>query len=95
MARAYTASGVTENDVVQNDRPNNGLDTLDVWVEASPQLSERGPEAVKQVEARVGHDLQATLGLSANVVVRPPNSMPRNDGKAQRAIDQRALTYGR
>ena len=85
------ADGVEPQYAIVVDRPKNELDTLDVWVEASPRLWVQGPEAVKQVEARLYRDLQATLGLSTNVVVRQPNSIERSEGKARRAIDKRGL----
>lgn len=87
-----SAEGVEPQYMILIDRPKNELDTLDVWVEASPPLWARGPEAVKHVEARIFRDLQETLGLTANVVVRQPNSVQRSEGKARRVIDKRELT---
>ncbi len=85
------ADGVEPHYLIVLDRPKNELDTLDVWVEASPQLWARGPESVKQAEVRIFRDLQETLGLSARVSVLKPNSIQRSEGKAKRVIDKREL----
>ena len=86
------AEGVEPQYLILVDRAQNDLDTLEVWVEASPQAWARGPEAVSQAQARLGRDLQATLGLSVNIAVRPPNSIHRSEGKARRVIDKRELS---
>ena len=86
-----TVEGVEPQYLIVVDRARNELDSLDVWVEASPQLWARGGETVRQAEARLCRDLQATLGLSVNVAVRPPGSIQRSEGKARRAIDKREL----
>ena len=85
------ADGIEPQYQILVDRARNELDTLDVWVEASPRLWERGPESVSHAEARLARDLQATLGLSVNISVRTPNSIQRSEGKARRAIDKREL----
>jgi phenylacetate-CoA ligase len=85
------ADGVEPQYMIVIDRPKNELDTLDVWIEASTQLWTRGPESVKHIETRIYRDMQETLGLSANVVVRQPNSIQRSEGKARRVIDKREL----
>ncbi len=85
------AEGVSPHYLIVLDRPKHELDTLDVWVEAAPELWARGPEAVKQAEAHIFSDLQETLGLSARVSVLHPNAIQRSEGKAKRVIDKREL----
>lgn len=85
------ADGLAPHYLIVLDRPKNELDTLEVWVEASPELWGRGGDAAKQVETRIYRDLQETLGLSALVRVLHPNSIQRSEGKAKRVIDKREL----
>ncbi len=84
--------GLAPHYLIVVDRAKNELDTLEVWVEAAPELCGLGTEAVKQVEARILRDLQETLGLTAKVSVLRPNSIQRSEGKAKRVIDKRELT---
>lgn len=85
------ADGLAPHYLIVLDRPENELDTLEVWVEASPELWGRGGDAAKQVETRINRDLQETLGLSAFVRVLHPNSIQRSEGKAKRVIDKREM----
>jgi phenylacetate-CoA ligase len=73
------------------DRPKNELDKLEIWVEASPELWESGQEAVQQIEKRLVHEVQDTLGLSVTVSVLHPGAVQRSEGKARRIIDKREL----
>jgi phenylacetate-CoA ligase len=86
------ADGLAPHYLIVLDRPKNELDTLEVWVEASPDLWGQGSEAIQHVQASISRDLQETLGLSANVSVLHPNSIQRSEGKAKRVIDKRELT---
>ncbi len=85
------ADGVSPHYLIVLDRPKNELDTLEVWIEATPELWARGQDAVRHSEARIYRDLQETLGLSANVSILRPNSIQRSEGKAKRVIDKREL----
>jgi phenylacetate-CoA ligase len=86
------ADGVEPHYIIIIDRPKDRLDELEVWVEASPALWERGDYWVKQTEQRIHTDLNETLGISANVKVTEPRSIQRSEGKAKRIIDRRDLT---
>jgi phenylacetate-CoA ligase len=86
-----SAEGVAPHYVIAIERPKNELDTIEVWVEATPELWQRVDDSVGRVQSRIARDLQETLGLTANVSVRAPNSVPRSEGKARRVIDKREL----
>jgi phenylacetate-CoA ligase len=86
------ADGLAPHYLIVLERPKNELDTLEVWVEALPELWGQGTGAVEHVQARISRDLQETLGLFANVSVLHPNSIQRSEGKAKRVIDKRELT---
>jgi phenylacetate-CoA ligase len=76
------------NDVGSNyqlvlERPG-ALDELTVVCELA--VSDLDASAVR---ARVARALQQEIGLSVNVDVRSPGSLPRSEGKAVRVIDRR------
>jgi len=73
------------------DRQKDRLDELEVWVEACPELWQRGEYFVKETEKRVVKDLLETLGVSAKVKVVEPHGIQRSEGKAKRIIDRREL----
>jgi phenylacetate-CoA ligase len=81
--------GLEPHYLIVVERPKCELDTLEVWVEASPALWNLGPDAVRQVEKKIFGNLQETLGLSAVVSVLQPNAIQRSEGKARRIIDKR------
>lgn len=83
--------GVEPHYLIIIDRPKDRLDSLEVWVEASQELWQRGEYWVKQTEQRVYNDLNETLGLTAKVKVSEPHSIQRSEGKAKRIIDRRDL----
>lgn len=73
------------------DRPKDKLDELEVWVEASQTLWDKGDYFVKEKEKKVDDDLRETLGISAKVKVTEPRKIQRSEGKAKRIIDRREL----
>lgn len=87
----FAADGVEPQYLIILERGRHELDTLDVWIEATRALWEQGTVAQTQALARIGRDLQETLGLAANVYLREPNSIPRSEGKARRVVDKREL----
>ncbi len=85
------AEGVAPQYLIILERPRHELDTLEVWIEATPELWARGEDAQQHVQARLYRDLQETLGLAANVSLRAPNTIPRSEGKAKRVVDKREM----
>jgi len=85
------ADGIAPHYLIVLDRPKSNLDTLEVWVEATPEMWGLGQEAVEQLQKRIARDLFETLGLSALVSVLHPNAIQRSEGKAKRVIDKREL----
>ncbi len=83
--------GVEPQYLILIDRPKDRLDELEVWIEASPELWQRGEYWVKQTQARIAGDLQETLGITAKVKVTEPHGIQRSEGKAKRIIDRREL----
>jgi len=62
------------------------LDTLQIEVEALPAVPESGWPALSR---DVAHHVKSLIGVSAEVVVMPPGSVPRSQGKAVRVRDLR------
>ncbi len=85
------ADGVEPHYVILVDRAKDRLDELEVWIEASPELWQKGEYFVKQTEQKIDHDMRETLGVSAKVKVTEPHSIQRSEGKAKRVIDRREL----
>jgi phenylacetate-CoA ligase len=74
------------------DRPKDQLDTLEVWVEASPRLFQPiNPDKLNELQKRVTRELTQTLGISVGVKLMEPKSLQRFEGKAKRVIDKREL----
>ena len=77
--------------VIYVDRETDRLDTLEVWVEASQPLYDRGTAALENTRDRVKKALQETLYVSTIVKVVEPGSIQRSLGKAKRVVDRRSL----
>jgi len=74
------------------DRPKDQLDTLEVWVEASPKLFQPiDTRRLDDLQSRVASELAQTLGVSASVKLMGPKSIQRSEGKARRVIDRRDM----
>ena len=84
-------SGLAPQYLIFVDRPNDQLDQLEVWVEATPQLWSQGEYQVKEVERKANEKLYQTLGIHALVLVNEPKKLERSLGKAVRVIDKRNL----
>jgi phenylacetate-CoA ligase len=83
--------GLEPQYVIYVDRAKDKLDTLEVWVEASPDLYAQGEEALEGATARVKKAMQETLYVSTVVKVVEPGSIQRSMGKAKRVVDRRDL----
>ncbi len=74
------------------DRPKDQLDTLEVWVEASPRLFQPiDTRRLDELQGRVANELFHSLGISATVKLMGPKSIQRSEGKAKRVVDKRDL----
>ncbi|MCL6611396.1 MAG: phenylacetate--CoA ligase [Peptococcaceae bacterium] len=75
--------------VVERQR---NLDQIEVQVEAVDELYQKDESEILRVTGRVQKALNQTLGITARVVIVPPRSIARSEGKARRVIDRRNLT---
>jgi phenylacetate-CoA ligase len=77
--------------VIYVDREKDKLDTLEVWVEASPELYGQGEGAIADMTAKVKKAMQETLYVSTIVKIVEPNGIQRSQGKAKRVVDRRNM----
>ncbi len=70
------------------DRVNN-LDRLEVQVESREDFYGLGNEAVEALAGKVQHEMQQILYISTNIIIVPPKTIQRSEGKAKRIIDKR------
>jgi len=83
--------GLEPQYVIYVDRAKDKLDTLEVWVEASPELYAQGDEAIEAMMAKVKKAMQETLYVSTIIKIVEPNGIQRSMGKAKRVVDRREI----
>ena len=70
---------------------HGSLDTLKVMVEVSEQMFSDQVRGLENLEQRIRVEIDNLLGVTAEVKLVEPKSIPRSEGKAQRVIDKRNL----
>lgn len=70
------------------DRVNN-LDILEVRVEMDEHFFADEIRKVEELNKRIKHSIENTLGISVGVKLVEPNTIERSEGKAKRIIDNR------
>jgi phenylacetate-CoA ligase len=66
-----------------------GLDQMEVQVEVTPEVFSDEIKVMENLQAKLAHSLERTLGLRAKVRLVEPRSIQRSEGKAKRVIDRR------
>jgi phenylacetate-CoA ligase len=69
-------------------RRERALDTLEVRVEAHPDVAAAAEEAMRALAAQARHAIHDVAGLTAEVTVVPPKTI-EHIGKAKRVLDPR------
>lgn len=72
------------------DRLDN-LDTLTVMVEVGEQTFSDEVRKLQDLERQVAKNIKESLGVTTQVKLVEPKSIPRSEGKAQRVIDKRKI----
>jgi phenylacetate-CoA ligase len=72
------------------DRVNN-LDVLEVQVEVDDQFFSDKIKELEGLRAKIQHNIESTLGVSAAVKLVEPKTIARSEGKAVRVVDKRKL----
>jgi len=76
------------------DREKGALDTLEVWVEVSPEIVSDEVRSLERLEHKITSELQSALGISVKVKLVEPKTIARSEGKAKRVVDRRDLYNG-
>lgn len=82
--------GFSPNYRIEVDRVNN-TDTLDVFVELTPEQFADTVKAVTELEKSLVNALRNMIGIGAKVHLVAPTTIERSEGKAKRVIDRRKL----
>ncbi len=75
------------------DRPRESLDKLTVHAEVQPDIWQDITQR-KAIEEKIGQGVYGRLGMSIEVVLHEPGSLPRYEGKAKRVLDRREFEGG-
>lgn len=65
------------------------MDCMTVHVECTADMTDEAARAKSSRE--LSHHIKSIVGVSAQVVVKDPNSMARSEGKAKRVVDDRPV----
>ncbi len=84
------ASGVVPHYMLIVDRVNS-TDTLEVQVEMTEEMFSDTVSHIESVRKHIVDQIKSVVGVSANVRLVAPKSIPRSEGKAKRVIDNRKL----
>lgn len=82
--------GYTPNYRIEVDRVNNS-DTLDVFVELSPEMMSDTTAGITSREKSLAGAITTMLGIKPAVHLVPPKTIVRSEGKAVRVVDKRKL----
>jgi len=82
--------GYSANYLIEVDRVNN-TDTLDVYVELSPEQFSDTVKDLNAKEKALAGAIRAMLGIGPKVHLVAPKTITRSEGKAVRVIDKRKL----
>ena len=82
--------GYAPNYRIEVDRVNNS-DTLEVFVELSPENFTDTVSAITAMEKKLSAAITGILGIHPVVHLVPPKSIARSEGKAVRVVDRRKL----
>lgn len=83
--------GVSPHYMLVVDRVNS-TDRLEVQVELTNEIFSDTVSDIEKIQRAITEQIKSVVGISANVKLVPPKSIPRSEGKAKRIIDNRGLT---
>ncbi|WP_372494151.1 phenylacetate--CoA ligase family protein [Fuchsiella alkaliacetigena] len=69
----------------------DSLDQLEVQVEISEAIFSDEVRRLESLERKIHGEIESVLGISVNVKLVEPHTIPRSEGKAQRVVDKREL----
>ena len=72
-------------------RKKGYLDSLEVNVEAKPDIYQAGEGKIKEVEQRIETHMRGVIGIGIKIRLVSPGTITRSEGKAKRVIDERKM----
>lgn len=72
------------------DRIDN-LDNMEVQIEMTSEFFSDEIKEIEAIEKKLRHNIESALGISANIRLVEPKTIPRSEGKAKRVIDRRNI----
>lgn len=69
----------------------NNTDTLEIQVEITPEMFSDTVKSLEEHARTIKQAVESTLGISAQITLVEPKTIPRVEGKAVRVIDNRKL----
>ena len=82
--------GIAYQDVVTPPRPVvKDLDQMEIQVEVTPEFFSDRIKELEDLQAKLGHAVENTLGIRAKVSLVEPHTIARSEGKARRVRDER------
>ncbi|THB72123.1 MAG: phenylacetate--CoA ligase [Gammaproteobacteria bacterium] len=66
-----------------------GLDQLEIEVELTAEMFSDQVSKIEQLQKKITHAIETTIGISAKIRLVEPNTIARSEGKAKRVIDKR------
>jgi phenylacetate-CoA ligase len=70
---------------------SRGLDEMEVQVEVTPDVFSDKVGALEELNRKLVHAIERTVGLRAKVRLVGPQAIARSEGKAKRLIDNRGM----
>ena len=67
----------------------SGLDRMEVQVEVAPEISGSGEHALDEFRKKIFRSIETVTGIHAALLLVPPRTIERSEGKARRVIDKR------
>lgn len=66
-----------------------GLDQVEVQVEVTPEVFSDKVRSLEELQGKIAHVIERTVGLRIQVRLVEPHSIERSEGKAKRVVDKR------
>jgi phenylacetate-CoA ligase len=67
------------------------LDRMEVQVEVTPELLSDEVKGLEAIRDKIGHAINNTIGVHADVSLVEPHTIQRSEGKAKRVVDKRKI----
>ncbi len=68
-----------------------GLDKMEIRVEVTPEIFSDKVRAMEDLQHKLAHSIEHTLGIHAQITLVEPRTIQRSEGKAKRVLDQRNI----